>query len=164
MNIVFIDFDGVLNNRTSMFIRSIDRNKGIFSKDCVDLFKILLDKTDSKFVVSSSWRARGVDLFDSRNTHIHKAFETCGFEDWRDYSTYDGVTPHLDTGKRGDDIAAWLGKHHDIDKYVIIDDDSDMLHFQYKHFVQTNDVAGLTYTDIQAAARCMGKEIFWNMD
>lgn len=164
MNIVFIDFDGVLNNRTSMFIRSIDKNKGLFSKDCVDLFKILLDKTDSKFVVSSSWRARGVTLWNSRNARIHEAFETCGFDDWRDYVAYDGVTPHLDTKKRGDDIAAWLKDHNDIDQYVIIDDDSDMLPYQYRKFVQTNEVAGLTYTDIQVAARCMGKEIFWNME
>lgn len=164
MNVVFIDFDGVLNNRTSMFIRSIDKNNGLFSKDCVDLFKILLDKTNSKFVVSSSWRARGVSIFDQRNIRIHEAFETCGFEDWKFYAADNGVTPHLDTNKRGDDIAAWLGKHHDVGDYVILDDDSDMLPHQYKHFVQTNEVSGLTYTDIMAAARCMKKEIFWNME
>jgi hypothetical protein len=164
MNIVFIDFDGVLNNRTSMFINSIDKSKGLFSTDCVHLFKILLDKTDSKFVVSSSWRARRADLFDGRNARIHEAFETCGFDDWRDYVAHDGVTPHLDIVRRGKDIAAWLREHDDIDQYVIIDDDSDMVTYQYRKFVQTNDVNGLTYTDIQAAARCMGKEIFWNME
>jgi HAD domain in Swiss Army Knife RNA repair proteins len=164
MNIVFIDFDGVLNNRTSMFIRSIDKSKGLFSTDCVDLFKILLDKTNSKFVVSSSWRANGVSLFDQRNTRIHEAFETCGFDGWSRYVAYDGVTPHLHTKNRGDDIAAWLKAHDDIDQYVIIDDDSDMLEYQYKHFVQTQGERGLTYTDVCAAARCMGKKIYWNME
>lgn len=154
MNIVFIDFDGVLNNRTSMFIRSIDRNKAAMSADCVSLFRILLVKTDSKFVVSSSW---------GQNTRIGDAFESCGFDDWRDFVAYDGVTPRLDTGTRGDDIAAWLKAHDDIDRYVIIDDDCDMLHHQYKNFIQTDEVAGLTFTDICAAARCMGKGIYWNM-
>jgi hypothetical protein len=156
-----------------MFIRSIDRNCGAFSKDCVELFKILLQKTDSKFVVSSSWRARGVDLFDVRNTHIHEAFEKNGFENWRDFVAGNGVTKHLDTSKRGDDIKQWmldntewseLNLNRGYGTYVIIDDDSDMLEHQYPKFVQTDGVVGLRTIDISIAARILGKKIHWNME
>jgi len=169
MNIIFIDFDGVLNNRLSMFVRNIDRSKGLFSRDCVDLFKILLDKTDSKFVVSSSWRARGVDLFDSRNAKIHRAFEENGFPEWQNYVFGSGVTKHLDTKLRGNDIQEFID--NDIDdpqleyhNYVIIDDDSDMLPHQYKHFVQTNGIDGLTVHNIMHAARILEKKLHWNME
>ena len=45
---------------------------------------------------------------------------------------------------RGYEIKEWLDKHTDIMNYVIIDDDSDMLKEQKKHFIRTSELTGLT--------------------
>lgn len=164
-NVIFIDIDGVLNNHNSMFIKSIDKCGANLSKDCTDLFRILLEKTNSKLVVSSSWRsAREERLFGFNNTRIISAFEDAGFHQLPDFVFAEGVTKHLNTGKRGDEIQEFLDRHRlDIGNYVIIDDDSDMLPHQYAHFVQTDRTEGLSIVNICHAGRILGSEISWNM-
>lgn len=45
---------------------------------------------------------------------------------------------------RGHEIEKWLDEHDYIDRYVIVDDDSDFLPSQMKYFVQTDGRVGLT--------------------
>ena len=53
-------------------------------------------------------------------------------------------TPHLPGEIRGKEIDEWLKRHANVDRYAIIDDDSDMLPWQGRHFFQTNYAEGLT--------------------
>ena len=46
-------------------------------------------------------------------------------------------------GERGDQIQRWLDSH-DVEKYAIVDDDSDMLDHQLRYFIQTEMMYGLT--------------------
>jgi hypothetical protein len=52
-------------------------------------------------------------------------------------------TPWL-RGCRGDEIKAWLSEHPEVDKYAILDDDSDMLDEQLPNFFKTTFQDGLT--------------------
>jgi hypothetical protein len=166
-NIIFIDFDGVLNNRFSMFKAKKDiGERETFSADCVWLFKHLLQATDSKFVIISVWRkCPGKIINDPK---ISAAFETNGFFNWRDY--LDPRAPSTATlegedGKsvlRGKEIAHWLENVEPTANYVIIDDDSDMLPSQYSRYVQTEHDTGLTILNIRQAARILGYAINWN--
>jgi hypothetical protein len=168
-SIVFIDFDGVLNNRLSMFKSKKENNtfNGTFSADCVWLFKHLLEQTNSKFVISSVWRrCEGSILKDPKISH---AFETNGFENWRDFIYKKApCTATLDSmvkGKsvmRGKEIKHWIDNVCPGVNYVIIDDDSDMFQKQLSRYVQTEHDQGLTLINIRHAARILGYKIDWN--
>jgi hypothetical protein len=45
---------------------------------------------------------------------------------------------------RGSEIAEWLSRHPEVDRYAIVDDDSDMLPEQVPFFVQTSFETGMT--------------------
>ena len=64
MKIIFLDFDGVLNNMSSLYLRTLnyDKNKpethsvAAPNPVCVGLVEHLLRLSGAKIVVSSSWR------------------------------------------------------------------------------------------------------------
>lgn len=148
--IVFLDVDGVLNNRTSMFLSTKGihptAKRTLYTMDvgCVRLFKFLLDETDSKFVISSSWRRNTV----SESHRVFTALDWCGFTDAKKYCV--GVTPRL-AANRGVEIDWWLNKN-ETEQFVVIDDDSFDIH-QKDHFVRTDHEAGLTVKDVYKAIK-----------
>lgn len=151
-HIIFLDVDGVLNNRTSMFFASrgmyTPNNRDFDSMDvgCVRLFEYLIKQTDSKFIISSSWRGKT----KRSSSHVFDSFELCGFVDAYDYCV--GVTPRLSTG-RGSEIEYWL-KTNPTKNYVILDDDSFDI-YQIENFVQTEHEIGLTVRDIEKAMKIL---------
>ena len=130
MRVLFLDCDGVLNNRDSwntIYDTEIYYSCHVLNRDLVErLIKIVKD-TDCKVVLSSTWRIldrgvpflknNGIDIFDSTD---------------KEYGT------------RGTQIARWLAKHPEVSTYAIVDDDDDMLDSQLKHFFQTDIEHGLT--------------------
>ena len=132
MKIIFLDIDGVLN----VIPQGHDAFGGIFHADFVDNLKRIIDETDAKIVISSSWRHSGLqkmlDMWEFRNLPGEVI----------------GVTPDLyrfldfegeRTMVRGDEIQAILNIHPEITHYVILDDDTDMLKHQLGNFVQTSN-------------------------
>ena len=127
MKILFLDIDGVLNN------------EGTFTKSPQDYFpiepycaflvgKIQLD-TDCKVVLSSSWRHHQESV-----EHLHN----------RIINIYD-QTPNSDSGIRGEEIKAWIeNSKYKVERYAILDDDSDMLPEQLPNFFKTDWKTGLT--------------------
>lgn len=53
------------------------------------------------------------------------------------------ITPYTIQRHRGTEIQMWLDAHPEVDNYVILDDDTDMLDSQYEHFVHINYEEGL---------------------
>lgn len=151
MNILFLDFDGVLNSEDWF------RNRKLLPKSvslmayslnqldprAVNRLNFIVTKTDCRIVVSSTYR-KGYNL-----DHLITMLETKGL-DYADFRVID-VTPNLErlgidkqiaqTVPRGYEIAAWLSEH-EVDKFVILDDDADM-GVLCKHLVQTNGRIGL---------------------
>jgi hypothetical protein len=127
MKIIFLDIDGVLN----VIPKDFDKYGGTFHPEFVENLKYIIDKTDAKIVISSSWRSAG--LIEMQNM-------------WKDRNLPGevvGITPYLKGGARvirGHEIQAWLDMHKmGTHSYVIIDDDTDMLDSQLKNFVQTSE-------------------------
>lgn len=132
MKVIFLDIDGVLN----VIPQGHDAFGGIFHSDFVDNLKRIIDETDAKIIISSSWRHSGLqkmlDMWEFRNLPGEVI----------------GVTPDLyrfldfegeRTMVRGDEIQAVLNIHSEITHYVILDDDTDMLKHQLGNFVQTSN-------------------------
>jgi hypothetical protein len=130
MKVVFLDIDGVLN--TSKLIRS-------FGGDHIDpvltaLFARIVKETDSKIVLSSTWR------IETRNKLlVEAALAQHGLELF-------GSTPVIkrewpEWTQRRDEISAWL-EGNEVDKFAIIDDfpDAEI----EGSFFQTDEKIGLT--------------------
>jgi hypothetical protein len=168
MKIVFLDFDGVLNSIRSFIATSRgskkwdsldDMNKDTLDPIGVGLLNRLIRDTDAKIVISSSHRKyflknKVLDLSGLRNY-----FYNFGIEGDIIDATPINYRPYA---VRGDEIKEWLENHSEfnIKKYVILDDDSDMLEEQLPHFIHTNSFNGFSFENwIKAMEILTGKEI-----
>lgn len=144
MKVLFLDVDGVLNSRNST-----DFKNKLWPVDnymCFLVGKIQL-YTKCSIVVSSSWRHHpdGMKLLEERFVNVI------------------GKTPsselvEYDDKPRGMEIQAWLDKHPEVEKYAILDDDSDMLENQLPNFFKTTFESGLTEEIAEKVIEHLGKE------
>jgi len=126
--IIFLDIDGVLNCEESM--HKIIRGQKM---TMIDPYRtLLLDRiiqaTGAEVVLSSSWR-HSDENFKDINEKVVKLLDRTG-------SCCSGI--------RGAEIYSWIKKNISWEerkdnnfRYVILDDDSDMLLWQKDHFFQT---------------------------
>lgn len=138
--IFFLDVDGVMTTMTWMVFTE-------FNPSSVQQLKMLLDMTGAKLVISSTWRADGIN----NGSHLDRELEKWGL---KKYLHDDWSTGYQD-GIRGNQIKAWLDSHPDIDNYVIFDDDQDMLEEQMSHLVLTDSLNGLLHEHMQKAFKIL---------
>lgn len=156
MKVIFLDFDGVITIPPKWYINA---NK-------IKYIKRIVDETEAKIVVSSSWRMNTIGETIDKMIGRPKRCPRNKMLYWFIDNLYD-VTPwfcdneYKDTG-RGGEIQTWLNKHPEVDNYVIIDDDNDMLDSQLFHFVQTNYEDGITELETKWAIKILNKQYFQN--
>lgn len=132
MKIIFLDIDGVLNS--SVYDRQRTSEDGNIDKTRLVLIKALVDKTDAKIVLSSSWRnhwEKNLNDCDDVGKEIISDFGREGLE------IYD-KTPKVGCLERSEEIRMWLNDHPDIDNFVIFDDNGYEWGDLSNHFIQTN--------------------------
>ena len=149
MKVIFLDFDGVITIPP----------KWELNIDKISLIKKIVDETDAKIVVSSSWRY-GLE----RNfTHILENDPTNETIIWLRDNIFD-ITPTVGLGEgRGGEIQLWLNDNREVDNYVILDDDSDMWDSQLFHFVQTNYEFGITESEATYAIKILNNQYIYNI-
>lgn len=134
MRVLFLDIDGVLNShRTVVAFNGYPHDvspAGLaqFDMAAVALLRGLCKAGGVQVVLSSTWR------LDPK---------------WKTFGPALGLpiidrTPSL-LGPRGKEIAAWLEAHPEVERFAIVDDDSDMLPEQRPFFVKTQHEDGLTW-------------------
>jgi len=130
MKVLFLDIDGVLNS--AYVIEKCGRGD-IIDRTMVERVNRIVDATDCKIVISSTWR-----LFYPLGV-LSALLRVHGLRD-----VLIGKTPDLDRSQynRGDEIQAWLDTQPCVEKFVILDDDSDMSDV-INHLVQTTFKEGL---------------------
>lgn len=140
MNIIFLDIDGCLNRLGKLsegrtMKKTPEGYVGI-DPELVTRLKKIVKATNAYIVLSSTWRLSGTWREDLKEQ---------GF----DLHILDR-TPRLTKEIRGAEINQWMStwisnkKNPDIDRYAIIDDDSDMLPGQMKNFFKCDYRYGLT--------------------
>lgn len=155
MKVIFLDVDGVLNyGRNELFL-----GKCVFSEH-IALLKQIVDSTNAKIVLSSSWR-RGWYLQQHDPTNRNIAVQD--FQMLKYQLSMFGIALLDYTAEfnhRGKEISHWLNQHSDngIDSYVILDDmNEEALRPHTKHLVQTNPATGLTPDNVQKAIQILNK-------
>jgi HAD domain in Swiss Army Knife RNA repair proteins len=129
MNVLFLDIDGVVN-RTATRRRRCRGLTPIEPRLARIVQNIARSVSDLKIVLSSAWR----EIADGRAL-VEEKIPQC----------FD-VTPIFDEADdvRGYEIQAWLEHHPSVTRYVIVDDDCDMLDLQRPHFFRTSSKTGIT--------------------
>lgn len=140
MKIIFLDIDGVLNSLTSAISNKRSYSPAGLSKDAIGLLKFVVEHTDAKIVISSTWRSFG------SNEWFIGLFEAYG---WHRPPIIDRTRPNKSKEIRGDQINDWLSDNN-VENYICIDDDSDF--YDYQNLVQTKMVNGFQLYD---ALKCI---------
>ena len=176
MKVLFLDIDGVLNsenwfayriycvknnmiNILMNFVDTDDRNikhkLTMLDDRAITNLNRIIEETGCKVVLSSSWRSS----IESENIFTQNLLKLKGFK----YEFYD-VTPRLWFSdfsiRRGEEIKFWLDKeseNHEIESFVILDDDSDMLPEQMNNFIHVDGQVGLTDRDVLTAIEILNR-------
>lgn len=155
MRVLFLDVDGVLNSYQSAHFWHNKRDQSKWENEgfaawagtlreyltqefdpiaLSNLEEILREAPDLQIVVSSTWRLG--ETVES----LKKIFAISPLVASRILSK----TPRFGGEQRGKEIQDWLDRHPTTTDFVIVDDDSDMLHLK-KHLFQTSAKVGLDW-------------------
>lgn len=173
--IIFLDVDGVLNhNAWYKWIMSHPEflkeggHRSIDPRSVERVIKIC-DKTGARIVMSSSWR-----LWEFYQT-LKNLNSIRDLRPILDYMV--GITERTDDRFRGQEIKYFLNncrkgnfitvsgnnlKKADIEfvqfpKYIILDDDTDMLDEQANVFLHIDDMVGITHKDVEKAIKILNE-------
>ena|SRR3989304_6353522 len=139
MKVIFLDIDGVLN----VIPQGRDKFGSIFHQNFINNLKWIIDETDAKIVVSSSWRYSGIKFIKEMWKHRNLPGEVIGITPNEVDVVNAGICEFYDLVLRGHEIQLWIDNYstfyNDTFKYCIIDDDDDMLPEQMNNFVKTAD-------------------------
>ena len=143
MKVIFLDIDGVLNSfQTFREIYYEYKKTGIrrvaIDEEKVKLLKEIVDKTNAKLVLSSSWRIwvkKVNNKIVTDNKNFQKMLEILAKYDLYIYD----MTPKNKDRIRELEIKEWLNNtSDDIENFIVIDDDIGDLHsFADKELVKT---------------------------
>jgi hypothetical protein len=144
-NVVFLDFDGVLN------VDRPPKKPQLFAPTTISALNRLLVTADAKFVISSNWK-RGADLPD-----LLAILKRVGVDTKRCI----GATPSKLSSTHGQEIAMWLADWFEKEKsklsWVALDDlfYDEMAPLPAERIVKTDPRLGLTEDDTDSALRIL---------
>ena len=151
MKIIFLDYDGVVNN---LVFHDINGEPDFYCPDfgddnkrCVNDFQAIawLNKICREFnceiVVTSTWRGNPDYAQYLYRAGLNKNIKVIGRTKHLD---------HIDHETRVREITLWIEEHenYEIDDFIILDDDSDMW-ILHDHLIQTDTIRGLGYYEYE---------------
>lgn len=161
MKVIFLDIDGVLNSQLFYEKKSQDDRceekaeihfyEKMIDKDAVELLNKMVAETGAKVVISSTWR-KGKNIEWLQNVLKSRGFRHEVLDKtpvlWLSKNCESNITV-----PRGVEIMAWLKDHPEVKRYVIFDDDSDMLFWQKENYFRVDGYCGLTPNLVYRATR-----------
>lgn len=152
--VIFLDVDGVLNN-VETDTKSPSGFMGLNGDLVLNLSKII-DATDAKIVLSSTWKVdwdSDPDQREEEGQYLVDVLETYGL------GIADKTTDKI--RNRGEGISNWLADHPEVKSWVAIDDDIFGDFEKYgimPHLVKTTFAYGLTLDLADQAIEMLMKE------
>ena len=142
--ILFLDYDGVVNtpmwnDEGTHCSYNFPSHGKVNNFQAVQWISECCQKFHYDIVVTSTWRYKSNYKDCLVNGGLRPGIEILGrTEDlWR--SNHDAC--------RGDEIAKYLADHPEINYYIIVDDEDDILPEQKDHFIQTDGDVGFNLAD-----------------
>lgn len=151
MNIIFLDIDGVLNSINkliSVYNQTKRPHSGYsypFDEVCLENLKLLVESTNSKLVITSTWRRdqEGVDTLINVLKKYNLDTKVIGY------------TPILNT-ERWIEIKQFLSTLSIQPNFIILDDDSDFREL-LPYLIKTDAQVGLTLEDTKFGIKKLKK-------
>lgn len=142
MNIVFLDYDGVVNTLMFDGIKkdpyfNFPEDGKVNNYQAIMWLNKLCKDCDAKIVVTSTWREYDNYKECLYNGGLDKDIQILG-------KTEECYIP------RGEEIKMWLEKHPDVENYVVLEDAEDVSAVQ-DHVVKTNTFIGFNYYSFNKA-------------
>ncbi len=140
-NILFLDFDGVLNTGTPSYR---DEFGEVFNTQAVEQLRHIVEQSNPKIIVSSSWKMLGFGTLREMWRERSLPGQIAGVtpSERSDEWLLTGMPPSPQT--KGVEIQQWLDEHP-YTHYAILDDEDVCLNDEMRrHWVQTNPAAGIT--------------------
>ena len=150
MKAIFLDIDGVLNNKDTKELTPCDL-LGV-SDILVERLQKVAATTDAKVILTSTWK-KNAD--ESELDYLYKKLDFC--------KPIDFTVEDENRGSfyRGGGIIDYLTTHQDIEQFVILDD--YIFDFEEQglldHLVWTNEKEGLTEEKTQQAIKILNGEL-----
>lgn len=145
MKVIFLDVDGVMNSADNEWL----------DMKCVDNLYMIVEATDAKVVISSSWRSgwfkepEKKHMVSPEMAALEHAMNELGME------IYDKTRPQIGgiMDFRGNQIKDYLIEHAPIESFVVIDDIyfPDFGQFENRLVLTDFDEGGLTMEHAQEA-------------
>lgn len=146
MKIIFCDVDGVLNCRQDFVGR---KTRHVLCPDKIARLHEIIARTGADVVLSSTWRKFPPSVKFLKRNKVKFISMTS--------TTVRG--PHLGSYvERGREIDEWLKWHPDVERFCILDDDSDMFPYQLPFFVQTDFKDGLQQEHVERVVEILNRE------
>ena len=146
---IFLDFDGVLNTP-----------KGKFDKKAIDNLRYLLERSDAKVIISSTWRLQGMEYMQQLWNELHLPGEVAGLTPSCNSITFSCVDEAEQWqglhAEKGLEIAEWLRLNaNEPYCYVILDDEDNILFCQREHFVKVAGSKGFSKADARDSIKIL---------
>ena len=149
MKIIFLDFDGVLNS--DKYVRKQTEFGVIIDPSRMELLKQIVDATDAKIVLSTSWRVNWSVIPEECNETGEKINKI--FSDYR-LKIFD-KTPDA-RFNRAREIEYWMILHPEAENFVVLDDMLLDSPFIRGHYVKTCDFReGLDEENVKEALKIL---------
>ncbi len=151
MKAIFLDVDGVLNNRFTSS-RSPGGYVGV-SDELIRNLKEIVKETGAVIVLSSDWRLLREDP-ERKKDYKYLARKLL----FTGHIKISGHTDDISWSKRGREIRKYLDDHPDITEYVVLDDNPFRDFKEYGlpgNIVLTDPMKGLTDADVSRAIRIL---------
>ena len=163
IKVIFLDIDGVLNSEASCARNRAEHPDMLWidnpAPEHIKFLNRIIEQTGAEVVISSTWRKGCSGLY------MERLLEAYGFR-----GHVLGSTPNLGD-YRGNEIQAWINRRNngrdwsmsmngpdEVESFVILDDDSDMLHLK-PYLVQTDSQVGLTGDHAEHAIRILNNDL-----
>ena len=153
MNIIFLDVDGVLNSKnklTEVYKKTHKPHSGYsypFDENCLENLKFLIQETNSKIVITSTWRKEEEGI-----TMLLKVLNEYDLD-----TKVIGYTPILNT-TRELEIKKYLSQINYNPNFIILDDDADFYELM-PFLIKTNNQFGLTKENTKEAIIKLNKPL-----
>lgn len=170
--VIFLNFDGVLNterhiaSRRQAALSLSDKYGYLFDPSSVANLQKIVDATEASIVITSSWRLEGCERMealwrDRKLPGLLLGITGRHYTGKEPFNIWDDEEP--DPGEedrivKGVDIDQWLQQHVRIPfrcRYVILDDENDLLPEQQPYFIRIDPQVGITEEDARRAIQIL---------